>query len=104
MNSGKGGFFITLFCVLPYRFSKILCAILINMSLEHRQLPQFHPDRKEHINNTTFIQFPGQGSQFVGMGERLYHQFPIAKKIYDDADKILGYKISEISFQDPHGV
>ncbi|MBI4971348.1 MAG: ACP S-malonyltransferase [Candidatus Omnitrophica bacterium] len=45
--------------------------------------------------------FAGQGAQFVGMGKDLYETFPICKKIYDDADKHLGFSISQVSFNGP---
>lgn len=42
--------------------------------------------------------FPGQGSQFSGMGKDLYDNSPVAKELFDKADEILGFKISEIMF------
>ncbi len=42
--------------------------------------------------------FPGQGSQFVGMGQALYESYPLAKELFDRADAILGFKITEIMF------
>ena len=42
--------------------------------------------------------FPGQGSQFVGMGKDLYGTSPLAKELFDKADAILGFKITEIMF------
>lgn len=42
--------------------------------------------------------FPGQGSQFVGMGKALYEKHPIAKQHFDLANKILGFDITEIMF------
>jgi [acyl-carrier-protein] S-malonyltransferase len=42
--------------------------------------------------------FPGQGAQFTGMGKELYEKNTIAKSLFDQADAILGFKISEIMF------
>ncbi|MCI6618991.1 MAG: ACP S-malonyltransferase [Prevotella sp.] len=42
--------------------------------------------------------FPGQGSQFVGMGKDLYDSNPLAKELFDKADDILGFKITDIMF------
>ena len=42
--------------------------------------------------------FPGQGSQFVGMGKELYDNNPMAKELFDKADEILGFKITDIMF------
>lgn len=45
--------------------------------------------------------FPGQGSQYVGMGQDLYQHCPAAKAIFDRADQALGFKISELCFAGP---
>ena len=42
--------------------------------------------------------FPGQGAQYSGMGKDLYDQYDWAKKLFADADRILGFNISEIMF------
>ena len=42
--------------------------------------------------------FPGQGSQFVGMGKDLYDNNPLAKELFDKANEILGFKITDIMF------
>ena len=42
--------------------------------------------------------FPGQGAQFVGMGKDLYDNNPIAKELFEKANDILGYRITDIMF------
>ncbi len=42
--------------------------------------------------------FPGQGAQFVGMGKDLYETSAIAKEMFDKANEILGFNITEIMF------
>ena len=47
---------------------------------------------------TTLI-FPGQGSQYVGMGKELYDRFKLVREIYNEATQVLGYDISELCFK-----
>jgi len=42
--------------------------------------------------------FPGQGAQFVGMGKELYESSPIAKELFEKANTILGFRITDIMF------
>ena len=42
--------------------------------------------------------FPGQGAQFAGMGKDLYDSKPLAKELFDKANEILGYSITDIMF------
>ena len=43
--------------------------------------------------------FPGQGAQFVGMGKDLYEKHPIAKELFEKANDILGFRITDIMFE-----
>lgn len=45
--------------------------------------------------------FPGQGSQFVGMGRDIAEAFPRARETFDEADAILGYSLSRLCFEGP---
>lgn len=42
--------------------------------------------------------FPGQGAQFVGMGKDLYDNNPLAKELFEKANDILGFRITDIMF------
>jgi [acyl-carrier-protein] S-malonyltransferase len=42
--------------------------------------------------------FPGQGAQFSGMGKDLYEQSPLAKEMFEQANEILGFRITDIMF------
>ncbi len=43
--------------------------------------------------------FPGQGAQFAGMGKDLYESSPLAKELFEKANDILGYRITDIMFE-----
>lgn len=45
--------------------------------------------------------FPGQGSQYRGMGSDLYRDFATARQVYDQASTVLGFDLCKLSFEDP---
>jgi [acyl-carrier-protein] S-malonyltransferase len=49
---------------------------------------------------TAFV-FPGQGSQYVGMGKSLAEKFASARTIFDQADRALGFSLSRLCFEGP---
>ena len=49
---------------------------------------------------TAYI-FPGQGSQYVGMGKDIVKQYPEAKALFERADRIMGFSLSKICFEGP---
>ena len=42
--------------------------------------------------------FPGQGSQYIGMGKDFFHNFPIANEVYSEVDDVLGFSLSKLIF------
>ncbi|MBT0665796.1 ACP S-malonyltransferase [Geobacter pelophilus] len=52
------------------------------------------------MSKRAFI-FPGQGSQFAGMGKDLAQNFKIAQDVFSEADDALGFKLSELCFNGP---
>lgn len=51
-------------------------------------------------NKIAFI-FPGQASQYVGMGKDFFDNFDCAKKVFEEADEALGFSISSLCFEGP---
>jgi [acyl-carrier-protein] S-malonyltransferase len=51
-------------------------------------------------HETAFV-FPGQGSQFAGMGKDVAEAFPAARRVFDDIDAALGFPISQLCFEGP---
>jgi [acyl-carrier-protein] S-malonyltransferase len=52
------------------------------------------------MSKTAFL-FPGQGSQFAGMGQSLAESYPEAARVFQEADQALGFAISKLCFEGP---
>ncbi|SDD50681.1 [acyl-carrier-protein] S-malonyltransferase [Paenibacillus sp. CF095] len=50
------------------------------------------------MKNIAFL-FPGQGSQYIGMGKELHQEFNIVKETFDEANEVLGYDLRKICFE-----
>jgi [acyl-carrier-protein] S-malonyltransferase len=55
------------------------------------------PDERDNI---AFV-FPGQGSQYVGMGKTLFEASQAARRIFQQADEVLGFSLSRLCFEGP---
>ena len=51
---------------------------------------------------TIMFVFPGQGSQYRGMGSDLYSEFSVVRDVYAQASDALGFDVAQLSFEDPH--
>lgn len=59
-------------------------------------------DMSETQQRAIFI-FPGQGSQYPGIGSDLYREFESVRRLYQQASDVLGYDMAKLSFEDPDG-
>ena len=51
-------------------------------------------------HDTAFV-FPGQGSQYAGMGRDVAEKYPVAARVFNDIDRALGFSISKLCFEGP---
>jgi [acyl-carrier-protein] S-malonyltransferase len=51
-------------------------------------------------HNTAFV-FPGQGSQYAGMGKDVFEAYPVARRVFEEIDDALGFSISQLCFEGP---
>jgi [acyl-carrier-protein] S-malonyltransferase len=55
------------------------------------------------MNKVAYL-FPGQGSQYVGMGQAVYQAHPGARKIFEEAEDVLGIALTRLCFEGPEDV
>lgn len=65
--------------------------------------PSAHTDRESMEGKTAFV-FPGQGSQYVGMGRELVESFPAAKALMAEGSEVLGIDLERLCFMGPEDV
>jgi [acyl-carrier-protein] S-malonyltransferase len=53
------------------------------------------------LSNTSAFVFPGQGAQQLGMGKTLSQTFPVAQRVFEQADEILGFPLSSLAWRGP---
>src|SRR5215471_19889885 len=55
--------------------------------------------REEHVMGKVAFVFPGQASQYPAMGKELAEKYAVARAVFEEADKMLGFSISKICFE-----
>ncbi len=55
----------------------------------------------EAVGSGLALVFPGQGSQFVGMGRDLYDSSDVGRQVFEEADRVLGFSLSRLCFEGP---
>ena len=55
-------------------------------------------DNQNILKDMKAFVFPGQGAQFVGMGKDLYESSPLAKNLFEKANEIVGFRITDLMF------
>jgi len=68
--------------------------------IERSYVPQ-EPEKESPSEGKIAFVFPGQGSQFVGMGQELYNTSKAAKEVFDEADSTLGMSLTRVMFEGP---
>jgi len=61
----------------------------------------FSGGKRQQVVANVAVLFPGQGSQRVGMGKDLYQAYPEARAVFEEADEVLGLRLSRLCFEGP---
>jgi [acyl-carrier-protein] S-malonyltransferase len=72
------------------------------IAASYQLLPGSRANQNVPVSKILYI-FPGQGSQYRGMGSDLVEEFPAARDIYERASAVVGYDMQDLSFRDPRG-
>jgi len=77
-------------------------ALGLRSGFGHRMRPDSGATFRNDVSDKKILYvFPGQGSQYRGMGSDLAAEFPAAAALYERASSLLGYDVAELSFKDP---
>src|SRR5947209_17060410 len=68
---------------------------------EGRGLVLYHARRGSQVEHNTAFLFPGQGSQYAGMGRDVAEKYPAARHVFDEIDSALGFPLSKVCFEGP---
>ena len=76
-------------------FTKLkICCLILWVA---RQSSSYNSD----LTPKTAFLFPGQGSQFAGMGKNLADRYSVARSVFEEADDALGFSLSSLCFEGP---
>ena len=79
-----------------FKFSSVwISNIFVSISIPKKSY--FCDPKLKHFNMIAYV-FPGQGAQYVGMGKELYEESAFARDLFERANDILGFRITDIMF------
>jgi [acyl-carrier-protein] S-malonyltransferase len=85
--------------ILIKSFCRWLCKFIRGKRLAYKSPEMLNFAIKNNTKDMKAFVFPGQGAQYPGMGKDLYEKYPMAKQLFEKANEILGYRITDIMFE-----